>query len=157
MPQFDIGTYYSQIFWLVVTFSLLYVFVSKLIVPKAEKIINNRKINIEENVESADNLALETEKLSKYYNQEVAKITTDIDKLKKEKIDSLESEFLIKKNSLEQDLRGSINQNIESINLAAQKFKANKSEAIIKLAASIIEKITGTKADINLLKNIKIQ
>ncbi|MGX6959954.1 MAG: ATP F0F1 synthase subunit B' [Rickettsia endosymbiont of Pentastiridius leporinus] len=157
MPQFDIGTYYSQIFWLVVTFGLLYVFVSRLIVPKAEKIINNRKINIEKNVESADKLTLETEKLSKYYNQEIAKVTTEIDKLKKEKIDSLESGFLIKKSSLEQDLRETINQNIENINLAAQKFKANKSEATVQLAASIIEKITGTKADINLLETIKIQ
>lgn len=157
MPQFDIGTYYSQIFWLVVTFGLLYVFVSKLIVPKAEKIINNRKMNIEENVENADRLTLETEKLNKYYNQEIATATTKIDKLKKEKIDALEAEFLVKKTSLEQDLRKSINQNIGSINLEAQKFKANKSEATIKLAASIIEKITGTKADISLLKNIKIQ
>lgn len=157
MPQFDIGTYYSQIFWLVVTFSLLYIFVSKLIVPKAEKIINNRTINIGENVENADKLTLEAEKLSKYYNQEVVKITTEINKHKKEKIDSLESEFLIKKSSLEQDVRELINQNIGSINLVTQKFKATKSEATIKLAASIIEKITGTKADINLLKNIKIQ
>ncbi|CAK6510789.1 ATP F0F1 synthase subunit B' [Rickettsia helvetica] len=155
MPQFDIATYYSQIFWLIVTFGLLYIFVYKFITPKAEEIFNNRQINIQDNITQADTLTLEAEKLNKYYNEEVAKTNTEIDRLKKEKIDSLESEFLIKKKNLEQNLKNSINQNIEDINLAAKQFRTNKSEAIIKLAVNIIEKIAGTKADIDLLKKIK--
>lgn len=157
MPQFDIATYYSQIFWLIITFGLLYIFVYKFITPKAEEIFNNRQTNIQDNITQADTLTLEAEKLNKYYNEEVDKTNTEIDRLKKEKIDSLESEFLIKKKNLEQDLKNSINQNIEDINLAAKQFRTNKSEAIIKLAVNIIEKIAGTKADMNLLQNIKVK
>ncbi|MCC8418606.1 MAG: ATP F0F1 synthase subunit B' [Rickettsia endosymbiont of Glossina mortisans submortisans] len=157
MPQFDIATYYSQIFWLIVTFGLLYIFVYKFITPKAEEIFNIRQTNIQDNITQADNLALEVEKLNKYYNEEIDKTNTEIDRLKKEKIDSLESEFLIKKKNLEQDLKNSINQNIEDINLAAKQFRTNKSEAILKLAVDIIEKIAGTKADMNLLQNIKVK
>ncbi|AEK74065.1 F0F1 ATP synthase subunit B' [Rickettsia conorii subsp. heilongjiangensis] len=157
MPQFDITTYYSQIFWLIVTFGLLYIFVYKFITPKAEEIFNNRKTNIQDNITQADTLTIEVEKLNKYYNEEIDKINTEIDRLKKEKIDSLESEFLIKKKNLEQDLKNAINQNIEDINLAAKQFRTNKSAAIIKLAVNIIEKIAGTKADMNLLQNIKVK
>ena len=157
MSKFDIATYHSQIFWLIVTFSLLYIFVCKFIVPKAEEILNNRKVNIQNNIIQADKLVLEAEKLNKYYNKEIEKISAEIDKLKKEKIDFLESEFLIKKKNLEQDLKKLINQNIKDINLAIQEFSNNKEEASIKLAAIIIEKISGTKADINLLKNMKIK
>ncbi len=157
MPQFDIANYYSQIFWLIVTFGLLYIFVYKFITPKAEEIFNIRQTNIQDNITQADNLALEVEKLNKYYNEEIDKTNTEIDRLKKEKIDSLESEFLIKKKNLEQDLKNSINQNIEDINLAAKQFRTNKSEAILKLAVNIIEKIAGTKADMNLLQNIKVK
>ncbi|MFV0250757.1 MAG: ATP F0F1 synthase subunit B' [Rickettsia aeschlimannii] len=157
MPQFDIATYYSQIFWLIVTFSLLYIFVYKFITPKAEEIFNNRQTNIQDNITQANTLTIEVEKLNKYYNEEIDKTNTEIDRLKKEKIDSLESEFLIKKKNLEQDLKNSINQNIEDINLAAKQFRTNKSAAIIKLAVNIIEKITGTKADMNLLQNIKVK
>lgn len=157
MPQFDIATYYSQIFWLIVTFGLLYIFVYKFITPKAEEIFNNRQTNIQDNITQADALTLEAEKLNKYYNEEIDKTNTKIDRLKKEKIDSLESEFLIKKKKLEQDLKNSINKNIEDINLAATQFRTNKSEAIIKLAVNIIEKIAGTKADMNLLQNIKVK
>ncbi|KJW04560.1 MULTISPECIES: ATP F0F1 synthase subunit B' [spotted fever group] len=157
MPQFDIATYYSQIFWLIVTFGLLYIFVYKFITPKAEEIFNNRKTNIQDNITQADTLTIEVEKLNKYYNEEIDKINTEIDRLKKEKIDSLESEFLIKKKNLEQDLKNAINQNIEDINLAAKQFRTNKSAAIIKLAVNIIEKIAGTKADMNLLQNIKVK
>ncbi|ALA61330.1 ATP F0F1 synthase subunit B' [Rickettsia amblyommatis] len=157
MPQFDIATYYSQIFWLIVTFSLLYIFVYKFITPKAEEIFNNRQTNIQDNIAQADTLTIEVEKLNKYYNEEIDKTNTEIDRLKKEKIDSLELEFLIKKKNLEQDLKNSINQNIEDINLAAKQFRTNKSAAIIKLAVNIIEKIAGTKADMNLLQNIKVK
>ncbi|MFP3011798.1 MAG: ATP F0F1 synthase subunit B' [Rickettsia sp.] len=157
MPQFDIATYYSQIFWLIVTFGLLYIFVYKFITPKAEEIFNNRQTNIQDNITQADTLTQEVEKLNKYYNEEIDKTNTEINRLKKEKIDSLESEFLIKKKNLEQDLKNSINQNIEDINLAAKQFRTNKSEAIIKLAVNIIEKIAGTKADMNLLQNIKVK
>ncbi|WP_341787293.1 ATP F0F1 synthase subunit B' [Rickettsia endosymbiont of Cantharis rufa] len=157
MPQFDIATYYSQIFWLIITFGLLYIFVYKFITPKAEEIFNNRQTNIQDNITQADTLTLETEKLNKYYNEEVEKTNVEIDRIKKEKIDSLESEFLIKKKNLEQDLKNSINQNIEDINLAAKQFRNNKCEAIIKLAVNIIEKIAGTKVDMNLLQNIKVK
>lgn len=157
MPQFDIATYYSQIFWLIVTFGLLYIFVYKFITPKAEEIFNNRQTNIQDNITQADTLTQEVEKLNKYYNEEIDKTNTEINRLKKEKIDSLESEFLIKKKNLEQDLKNSINQNIEDINLAAKQFRTNKSEAIIKLAVNIVEKIAGTKADMNLLQNIKVK
>ena len=157
MPQFDIATYYSQIFWLIVTLGLLYIFVYKFITPKAEEIFNNRQTNIQDNITQADTLTIEVEKLNKYYNEEIDKTNTEIDRLKKEKIDSLESGFLIKKKNLEQDLKNSINQNIEDINLAAKQFRTNKNAAIIKLAVNIIEKIAGTKADMNLLQNIKVK
>ncbi|WP_016769787.1 F0F1 ATP synthase subunit B family protein [Rickettsia sibirica] len=157
MPQFDIATYYSQIFWLIITFGLLYIFVYKFITPKAEEIFNNRQTNIQDNIAQADTLTIEVEKLNKYYNEEIDKTNAEIDRLKKEKIDSLESEFLIKKKNLEQDLKNAINQNIEDINLAAKQFRTNKSAAIIKLAVNIIEKIAGTKADMNLLQNIKVK
>lgn len=157
MPQFDIATYYSQIFWLIVTFGLLYIFVYKFITPKAEEIFNHRQTNIQDNITQADILTIEVEKLNKYYNEEIDKTNAEIDRLKKEKIDSLESEFLIKKKNLEQDLKNAINQNIEDINLAAKQFRTNKSAAIIKLAVNIIEKIVDTKADMNLLQNIKVK
>ncbi|ABV75629.1 F0F1 ATP synthase subunit B family protein [Rickettsia rickettsii] len=157
MPQFDIATYYSQIFWLIVTFGLLYIFVYKFITPKAEEIFNNRQTNIQDNITQADTLTIEVEKLNKYYNEEIDKTNAEIDRLTKEKIDSLESEFLIKKKNLEQDLKNAINQNIEDINLAAKQFRTNKSAAIIKLAVNIIEKIVDTKADMNLLQNIKVK
>ncbi|AAU03593.1 F0F1 ATP synthase subunit B family protein [Rickettsia typhi] len=156
MPQFDITTYYSQIFWLIITFGLLYIFVCKFIAPNAEEIFNNRQTNIQDNIMQAAMLTEEIEKLDKYYSDAVEKMNTEIDKLKKEKIESIELEFLIKKKNLVQDLTKSINQNIEDVNLVAKQFRTNKSEAMIKLAVNIIEKISGTKADMNLLqKNIK--
>ncbi|WP_341790099.1 ATP F0F1 synthase subunit B' [Rickettsia endosymbiont of Polydrusus tereticollis] len=154
MPQFDLTNYYSQIFWLIVTFSLLYIVVYKFIVPVAEQILNNRQVNIQDNVEQADKLTLEAEELTKYYHEELTKISDDIAHLKKEAINSLEATFLVKKTNMEKELKQQIKQNLEDINIANKAFWLNGNNAVASLAANVIKKITGKQADINLLKKI---
>nr|WP_253308169.1 ATP F0F1 synthase subunit B' [Rickettsia endosymbiont of Ceutorhynchus assimilis] len=151
MPQFDLTNYYSQIFWLIVTFSLLYIVAYKFIVPVAEKILNNRQTNIQDNVEQADKLTLEAEELNKHYNEELTKISDEA-YLKKEAINSLEAAFLVKKTNMEKELKQQIKQNLEDINIANKVFWSNENDAVASLAANIIKKITGKQADINLLK-----
>ncbi|MFY9589251.1 ATP F0F1 synthase subunit B' [Rickettsia endosymbiont of Halotydeus destructor] len=154
MPQFDINNYYSQIFWLIVTFGMLYIATYKFIVPIAEKILSNRQVNIQANVEQADKLTLEVEKLTKHYNEELTKISSEIEIHKKEVINSLKVDFLLKKTSLEEELKQQLKQNFEDINIEKKVFWSNENGVLANLASDIIKKITGVQADINLLKKI---
>jgi F-type H+-transporting ATPase subunit b len=56
MPQFDITTYGSQIFWFTICFALLYFFVSKIILPRISKIIQEREAVIHFDTSSAQSL-----------------------------------------------------------------------------------------------------
>ena len=56
MPQFDITTYGSQIFWFIIAFALLYFFVSKIILPRISKIIQEREAVIHFDRASAQSL-----------------------------------------------------------------------------------------------------
>jgi F-type H+-transporting ATPase subunit b len=47
MPQFDFTTYSSQIFWLALCFSILYFFVSNVILPRIREIQKERKSTID--------------------------------------------------------------------------------------------------------------
>jgi F-type H+-transporting ATPase subunit b len=55
MPQFDVSSFGTQLFWLTLAFGILYIVISKLIVPKAESIIINRNRYLEENITASEN------------------------------------------------------------------------------------------------------
>lgn len=56
MPQFDFTTFSSQIFWLLVCFITLYIFVSKVILPRITSIIASRNKIIDSDKSAAHKL-----------------------------------------------------------------------------------------------------
>ena len=61
MPQLNPEFWISQIFWLVLTFGMLFIILSKLILPKISKNLEARKSQILENIEAADKQREESE------------------------------------------------------------------------------------------------
>ena len=55
MPQLNPEFWISQIFWLTLTFGILYIVLSKLILPKISANLELRKLQIQENIEAAKN------------------------------------------------------------------------------------------------------
>ena len=92
MHQFDISQFSSQIFWLLICFSVIYLLAKKLFMPKMEKIIGNRADKIE-------HLRLETEKL----NQKLSDIN--------EKIESVRKDSIIKYSNIIADAKSKSNEN----------------------------------------------
>ena len=129
MPQLNPEFWVSQIFWLIITFGILYVVLSKLILPKISSNLEIRKSQILENIEAAekqredsDLKIKEYEKIvqnskneaKNYFNQAREKIIKDI-VLKKENLDK-ELTIEIKKAEAEiQDLRNKAPEKINKI------------------------------------------
>ena len=97
MPQLNPKFWFSQIFWLILSFGILFVILSKLILPKISKNLEVRKSQILENIESAEKQREESENKIKeyekiifeskneaknYFNKTREKILKDIDKKK---------------------------------------------------------------------------
>ena len=95
MPQLNTKFWFSQIFWLILTFGILFAVLSKLILPKISKNLEVRKSQILENIGSAEkqreeseNKIKEYEKLileskneaKNYFNKAREKILKDIEK-----------------------------------------------------------------------------
>ena len=130
MPQLNPEFWFSQIFWLTITFGILYIILSKLILPKISNNLEIRKSQILENIEAAEKQRKESEekikeynkiiqdnkiKAKNYYNQAREKIHKDINK---------------KKESLDNDL----NEEIKKTELEIQDLKNKSPEKIIKIA-----------------------
>ena len=61
MPQLNPEFWVSQIFWLTITFGILYIVLSKLILPKISNNLEIRKSQILENIEAAESQRKESE------------------------------------------------------------------------------------------------
>ena len=67
MPQLNPEFWVSQIFWLTITFGILYVVLSKLILPKVSANLEVRKSKILDNIEAAEKQREESElKIAEY-------------------------------------------------------------------------------------------
>ena len=67
LPQMDISTFPSQIFWLVVTFSILYIFMWKFVIPNLRITIEERKDKISDDINEAEKLKSEAEEILNKY------------------------------------------------------------------------------------------
>ena len=98
MPQLNPEFWFSQIFWLIITFGFLFIVLSKLILPKISANLEARKSQILENIgaaekqrEASENKIKEYEKIildskneaKNYFNKARGQILKDIDKKRK--------------------------------------------------------------------------
>jgi F-type H+-transporting ATPase subunit b len=56
MPQLDVTTFSSQLFWLVLSFTSLYLFTLKVTVPRISKILDARRLRIEGYISKSEEL-----------------------------------------------------------------------------------------------------
>ena len=89
MPQLNPEFWASQIFWLILIFSILYMIIWKIFLPKITDTIENRKSRIMNDLNETQKLKENTEKKLKEYNEIIEdgkkKLENDI-KNKKKKI-----------------------------------------------------------------------
>ena len=63
MPQFDIAVFIPQIFWLLISFGILYYFMSNVFLPRLRAIISERENYLKENNQAASDLNSQIDKL----------------------------------------------------------------------------------------------
>ena len=69
MPQLDFTTYLPQLFWLAVTFGLLYLVMARKALPRVGEILEERQNRIDGDLEQAENFRKESEALEQSYEK----------------------------------------------------------------------------------------
>lgn len=72
-PQLKTETYASQVFWLFVSFSLMYLLMSRLALPRVGEVLESRREQKESNLKRAEQLQEEAEKAKESYEEALAK------------------------------------------------------------------------------------
>jgi len=154
MPQFDVSSFSSQLFWLVIVFGFLYFLVSKFIAPKAESILTQRNSFLEENVNYAEEYSKRAKSIEALREDKLDEVNAHVEDLNRQAVELMDAHFVHQKNELSIILDKKKEKALAEIQGYVDKFHVDETTSCIKLAAFIIQKVTNKDADIELLKKI---
>tara|TARA_B110000259_G_scaffold35317_1_gene39562 strand:+ start:109 stop:684 length:576 start_codon:yes stop_codon:yes gene_type:complete len=147
MPQLDTEFWVSQIFWLTTTFSILFVLLSKLILPKISANLETRKSLILENISTAEKKREESELKIKEYNEIIERGKNEAKSIINQAKERLKKDISLKKEALEKDLSSEI----QKAEVEIREFRDKAPERINKIAiqtsADLLQQLMGT--DVN--------
>ena len=130
MPQLNPEFWISQIFWLIITFSSLFLILSKIILPKISKNIEFRKSQILENIETAEQQKEESDNKIKQYENFILKSKNEAKNYFNDARKKVLEEIDKKKEQLDKELNNEINIAEKEI----IELKNNAPEKINKIA-----------------------
>ncbi len=154
MPQFDVSSFSSQLFWLVIVFGFLYFLISKFIAPKAESILIQRNSFLEENINHAEEYSKKAKSIKDLRENKLDEVNSHVEELNKQAFELMDSRLLHQTNELSIVLDKKKEEALTEIKDYIDIFHLNEPESCIKLAAFIIQKVTNKDADIDLIKKI---
>ncbi|MDC0875878.1 F0F1 ATP synthase subunit B [Candidatus Pelagibacter sp.] len=147
MPQLNPEFWISQIFWLTLTFGILYIVLSKLILPKISNNLESRKSQILENIEAAEKQREDSETKIKEYEEIITKSRIDAKTIFNQTREKALKDINAKREVLDKQIDEEINKaevEIKSLREAAPE-KINK--IAIETSSELIQKLIG--AEIN--------
>ena len=147
MPQLDPEFWLSQIFWLVITFGILYLVLSKIILPKISSNLELRKSQIQENIEAAEKQRKDSESKLKEYDEIISKSKIYAKNIFKDAREKALKDINFKKETLEKQIEQEIKKAEEEI----QKLRKVAPEKINKIAietsSELLKKIIGAEVN----------
>ena len=147
MPQLNPEFWVSQIFWLTLTFGILYIVLSKAILPKISSNLELRKSQIQENIEAAEKQRIESDTKFKENDDLILKSKIKAKNIYKDAREKVIKDINLKKEVLDRQ----IDEEIKKAEKEIEVLKKNAPEKINKIAietsSELIKKLIG--AEIN--------
>ena len=144
MPQLNPEFWISQIFWLTLTFGILYIVLSKLILPKISANLELRKSQIQENIEAAEKQRQSSEAKLKEYDDIISKSKLEANNIFKEARENVLKEISAKKEALDKQIDEEIKKVEKEINLLKEGASEKINKIAIDTTSELLVKLIGT-------------
>lgn len=152
MPQLDVSTYSSQIFWLIICFFSLYFIMAQLILPKIGDIIEQRQNKIDDYINKAEEIKKQAESSLNKYQKALSEASQAASKELEKTQNELTDFINQKQKELDAKLR-------DKIATSEAEIENNKKQALKQIqtisegiAEEIIHKIGLEKIDEKIIK-----
>ena len=147
MPQLNPEFWISQIFWLILTFGILYVLLSKLILPKISANLEIRKSQILENVEAAEKQREESEQKIKNYEKIIQDSKVEAKNYFNQTREKILKNINQKKNNLENELNEEIKKAENEIKELKNKSPEKINKIAIETSSDLIKQLMGIQVN----------
>ena len=152
MPQLNPEFFVSQLFWLSVFFSILFIFLWRISLPRIAVVLEKRQSKIDEDISSAKELQEQAQEIEKNINKKISKAKQETDDEIKKVITSLQNNTISQLSSLDEDLEKKILKSEDEIIKKRNDEMKNINEQILnitKITLSKIAKLDLSDNDIN--------
>ena len=147
MPQLNPEFWISQIFWLTLSFGVLYAVLSKLILPKISANLELRKSQIQENIEAAEKQRESSESKLKEYDNIVQKSKLEAKIIFKNAREKVLKDINSKKEILDEQIEGEITKIEEEIEMLKKNAPEKINKIAIETSSELIKKIIGAEVN----------
>src|SRR5688572_14060412 len=139
MPQLDFATYTGQLFWLAVSFVVLYLLVSRIILPSIADVVEVRAKHIADDLNKAESLKDQAEDADK----KAAKILAESSNKARGSIAESAAKAKTKIEAKRAELAGKLDQKIKKAESDIAKIEKESADVIEKLSGELAAEIAG--------------
>ncbi|WP_054309483.1 F0F1 ATP synthase subunit B [Mesorhizobium sp. 1M-11] len=142
-PPFNPATFSSQLFWLVITFGLFYIFLKKVVMPRLGGILEVRSNRIAQDLDQAAKLKSEADAAVAAYEQELAEAKANANTIGQKSRDEAKAEAEAARKDVEAGLEKKLaeaEERITAIKTSAMKDVGSIAETT---ASAILESLVG--------------
>jgi F-type H+-transporting ATPase subunit b len=147
MPQLDAATFPTQVFWLAISFLVLYVLMSRLGLPRIRRIIDERRGRVAGDLERAGQMKSETEAVIAAYEKKLAEARAEAQRTLKETTERLNAEAAERLRAVAQKLAGETAAAEKRIAEAKSAALANVRTIAVDVARAATSKLTGIEVE----------
>ena len=147
MPQLNPEFWISQIFWLTLTFGILYIVLSKLILPKISSNLELRKSQIQENIEAAEKHREDSETKLKEYDEIILKGKLEAKNIFKETREKVIKDINSKKEKLDNEIDKEIKKAENEISLLKKSAPEKINKIAIETSSEILKNLIETEVN----------
>jgi F-type H+-transporting ATPase subunit b len=148
LPQMDVNTFPSQIFWLAVTFSLLFIVLWKVTLPKISGAITDRRTRIDGDLATADDAQKAASDALKGYEAHLVQAKARALTLADENRKKITAELDGIKQAADKDAKATMS--AAEARIAAERAKAGTSvvQSAAEAAAAIVSRLIGVEVSV---------
>ena len=147
MPQLNPEFWVSQIFWLTLTFGILYIVLSKLILPKISANLESRKSQIQENIEAAEKQRESSETKLKEYDEIILKSKLEAKNIFKDAREKTLKNINLKRETLDKQIDEEIKKAEKEIEILRKSAPEKINKIAIETSSELVKRLIGAEVN----------
>ncbi len=148
MPQFDAATFPSQLIWLVITFVLLYLIMTRVALPRISSVLEERRRRISADLEKAEQLKAEAEKVLAEHEEAMAKTRAEGHDLVRQAKEEMVAESAKQQEALAERISATTAEAEARIDVARQEALGNIRQVAVDVARDATKRLIDSDVDV---------